>query len=591
MSGKSKFFETFLKQNPIIREKQVKSKGQQEFFFALFPSTNGVHLKTVGRNLKPKKIKPEIFSGILRQTIELFNQYKLKSETIVDWDNPNSYIYLDKFPDLLEHLMLTDNLIDYKGRKIYTGNRTYPVTVNITNDDLAIRCSVTVAQSSVDSVVSDQYVIIGNRLLHTESIGSNYGSLIDLDTSIVPLDLPLYLTILYSNFTNIELNYQDFTVIHQEEFELTPSLLIESIDSSGFMVMKGSFSYKNIISPEFYSKYYPSKAAVIDNSSRMIVVSDLIQPEIDTLDRFLRILIFLEEKYELSDSFNIEADGVLINPKLANVIMNSEIKEILENFTIFGDKFLKQNHFKRSHSNLELLLSTSIDYLQGSAYLNVDGEKVKLFEAIKQFDEKGYVQLKDNVKGLLDRHYIDRVKKVIKEGVDGVELSFFDIPYIQEELDGKIKGDEFIEKVKRFSSDMDQLKEITVDCSKLNGTLRPYQVEGVKWMMNLHHIGVSGCLADDMGLGKTVQTITFLLQILKNDSSEPILIVLPKSLIFNWIKELEKFAPQLNYYPYYGINRNIDKIKESTIILTTYHTLRNDIEKLKEIQFSYAILD
>ncbi len=152
----------------------------------------------------------------------------------------------------------------------------------------------------------------------------------------------------------------------------------------------------------------------------------------------------------------------------------------------------------------------------------------------------------------------------------------------------------------------------------LNATLRQYQLEGVKWMVELRNNNLGACLADDMGLGKTLQTITVLLhskeqnqnkiniekpKIIQLDlfstvnnvysSSLNALIIMPASLIFNWKSEIIKFAPSLKIYSFIGANRvkNIHYFRNFDIVLTTYHTALRDIEFLKEMQFEYVVLD
>ncbi|MEM6965683.1 MAG: DEAD/DEAH box helicase, partial [Bacteroidota bacterium] len=98
------------------------------------------------------------------------------------------------------------------------------------------------------------------------------------------------------------------------------------------------------------------------------------------------------------------------------------------------------------------------------------------------------------------------------------------------------------------------------------------------------------CLADDMGLGKTLQTITILATIYPKEKMSS-LIVMPRSLLFNWNAEIKKFAPQISTYTYYGNTRDLEAAKKANLIFTTYALMRNDIEQLKEEKFHYLILD
>jgi superfamily II DNA or RNA helicase len=125
------------------------------------------------------------------------------------------------------------------------------------------------------------------------------------------------------------------------------------------------------------------------------------------------------------------------------------------------------------------------------------------------------------------------------------------------------------------------------------GDLRPYQKEGLGWLEFLQRFGFGGCLADDMGLGKTVQVLALLEARRAGGATRPSLVVVPKSLIFNWHQEAVRFAPQLRVLDYTGAARRgrAYDFADYDVILTTYGTLRADIAKLKNQRFDYAILD
>ncbi|MEG2354198.1 MAG: SNF2 helicase associated domain-containing protein [Clostridium sp.] len=152
-----------------------------------------------------------------------------------------------------------------------------------------------------------------------------------------------------------------------------------------------------------------------------------------------------------------------------------------------------------------------------------------------------------------------------------------------------IKGKEELREVKTKFKSINNLKyNIPED---LNATLRPYQEVGFNWFKTLDHFGFGGILGDEMGLGKTIQTIAFLLSN-KNSHS---LIIAPTSLVYNWRREVEKFAPTLKI----GIVNSekvlrydiIDNYKKYDLLITTYNLAKNDMEKYKEIEFDYIILD
>lgn len=141
------------------------------------------------------------------------------------------------------------------------------------------------------------------------------------------------------------------------------------------------------------------------------------------------------------------------------------------------------------------------------------------------------------------------------------------------------------------------------------GELRPYQKDGLGWMEFLRQFRFGGCLADDMGLGKTIQVLAALEARKTRRSSVaglgeagpgsatpatgPSLVVVPRSLIFNWQQESAKFAPALRVLDHSGSDRKKggDHLADYDLVLTTYGTLRRDVPHLKNVSFDYVILD
>ncbi|ERI95472.1 protein, SNF2 family [Clostridiales bacterium oral taxon 876 str. F0540] len=150
-----------------------------------------------------------------------------------------------------------------------------------------------------------------------------------------------------------------------------------------------------------------------------------------------------------------------------------------------------------------------------------------------------------------------------------------------------INGSEALEKIEKILSDLNS-KEIDLP-KNFNGTLREYQIKGFQWLKTLSKLGFGGILADEMGLGKTIQTIAFIL----SELGKKTLIVCPTSLIFNWKEEIEKFTKDLKVMVMHGSDREKleEKINEYDVILTTYGTLRMDIDSYKKFIFDFCIID
>jgi hypothetical protein len=127
------------------------------------------------------------------------------------------------------------------------------------------------------------------------------------------------------------------------------------------------------------------------------------------------------------------------------------------------------------------------------------------------------------------------------------------------------------------------------------GQLRDYQREGLAWMHFLRRFSFGGCLADDMGVGKTAQVLA-LLETRRElrAAGEPVapsLVVVPRSLVFNWKQEAARFTPQLRVLDYTGLARNRNGFDSCDVVLTTYGTLRRDAARLKDVEFDYVVLD
>lgn len=241
--------------------------------------------------------------------------------------------------------------------------------------------------------------------------------------------------------------------------------------------------------------------------------------------------------------------------------------------------------------NQELRFKYSIDGLEYSEYINV----LQALEEDRDFYKTKNGRLL-NLRDLGIYNFFNIIDNLIynQEIYDGeIEVDKSKAIFIEDNIESYnlnfIRGAGILKVVsKRLESrvieEVDGVKE-------LNGTLRNYQVTGVNYLLSLSEMNFGGILADEMGLGKTIQVIAFLLQ-KKNKKS---LVVTPTSLIYNWKEEFEKFAPTLNIGVIHGSksvrNKVLDNKGDYDVILTTYGTIKNDIEFYKNEVFDYCIID
>lgn len=268
---------------------------------------------------------------------------------------------------------------------------------------------------------------------------------------------------------------------------------------------------------------------------------------------------------------------------------------------VFGLNTLKKIPYNLNKPTFSMMLSSNTDWFDMKLDVKFGEQKADLRDIQKALlKRQNYVELKDGTLGLLPNEWIEKYKKYFKLGQvkkDQLEISNYQFSLIDELFEEMTNVPNFLQELYEKKKRLANLKEMQ-DVPKpkgLKADLRPYQQEGLNWMVFLEENQLGGCLADDMGLGKTLQTIAFL-QHLKNKQPKTQLtnlVVAPTSLMFNWKAELKKFAPKLSVLVYTGANREElkDQIMKHDVVLTTYGSLINDITLHQNNEYNYAILD
>ena len=223
-----------------------------------------------------------------------------------------------------------------------------------------------------------------------------------------------------------------------------------------------------------------------------------------------------------------------------------------------------------------------------------DEELEKIIKAIRH--KKKYIFLSDDKIVDLDDENSKKLYNIVSDlKLDEKRLnSVQQIPIYQSlksyVYSENIKLDDYLSNM---ITDISNFKDLKIDAPKLNAKLREYQKEGLNWLFTLKKYHVGGVLADDMGLGKTIQIIAL---IAKDETKLPSLIVCPKSLIFNWSNEFLRFYPDIRVEKIYGNasdrEKMIYKINDDKVVyITSYDSLRSDIDCYKNQKFSNIILD
>ena len=234
-------------------------------------------------------------------------------------------------------------------------------------------------------------------------------------------------------------------------------------------------------------------------------------------------------------------------------------------------------------------------------------------------DGRREFELSDGRIAILPEEWFARFKDLFsfaKEINNQLQLEKQHFPLLKESLKG-LDGSYAGKLRKWFDSAACEDQEIPAD---IKAELRDYQKKGYSWMWKLYSNDFGGCLADDMGLGKTLQTLTLIQKVINEEKkrycgpansvyekqftifdsldaaevkAKPSLIIVPSTLIHNWINEARKFAPALKAGYYGGQNRRHFRhyYESFDIIITSYGLIRNDLDALKCYDFLYIILD
>ncbi|HOV14571.1 MAG TPA: DEAD/DEAH box helicase, partial [Spirochaetota bacterium] len=247
---------------------------------------------------------------------------------------------------------------------------------------------------------------------------------------------------------------------------------------------------------------------------------------------------------------------------------------------------------------VKVSVTSGIDWFDINTDFITDNGEVKNFKITRDVIKNGLVQI-GNSFVILSKEDIDKLTKLLDEGMDEngkLKISKLNFGII-DSLYETISNNNFDELkfAKEISTKLKNFKKIEKNKlpKNFNGTLREYQESGYNWLHFLHKYNLNGCLADDMGLGKTVQTLAFLQNLKELKKLGISLLVVPVTTVANWESEITRFAPELKFVRHLGQERVKDKdfFKDYDIIISSYHTLRNDIEFFNDFEFDYLILD
>ena len=244
----------------------------------------------------------------------------------------------------------------------------------------------------------------------------------------------------------------------------------------------------------------------------------------------------------------------------------------------------------------------NIDWFEFTVKYLIDGITYtrKELQKLIEYNEDGEAFIKIGSKYFLlkETENENKIKNLVSSADEdkkgNFKSSYFNMIYYRELMNNSginFKGNKVYDELHMEISNMSILENLELP-EEVEGILRPYQKEGYKWLKFLNKFRFGGILADDMGLGKTLQTLSFLKHI---DRILPSIIVVPKSLIYNWKNEAEKFFPTLKVCTYDGSvekrKKQLEEFGDFDLIITSFDVASRDCDELQKVKFLYLVLD
>ncbi len=388
---------------------------------------------------------------------------------------------------------------------------------------------------------------------------------------------------------------QWFDELYLGKYDLIPFFKVSKIDNAKFELkvhIKNRKTGETILIDELYQK---DKIWDLDTEDIGKIVEKQLNyalrymPELETLfedEDKLSLVMNLNEVYKL-----IAQTAYYLQKAQIEVILPEELTNIIIPRASINAK-VKASRSDDLMNIFNTVSSNAIsldDILDFSYEVSLGDEKISLEEFNKLLEESNDGLIEYNGKYIL----VDKTegKKLYEQIANANHKKMTRLELIHASMSGQLQDydfnydDAYANVIKDFAKPV----EVT-EPKDLLGDLRPYQMTGLKWLWTNVSKGFGCCMADDMGLGKTIQVISLILKLKEeNKLKNPVLVVCPTTLMGNWMKEMQLFAPSLKVATYHGLDRKLDL--KNDVILTTYAIMRIDVEEMKNNTWGMIVVD
>lgn len=490
-----------------------KARKAPEIFFRLNFDTYGAFITTTDAAGKPVDGDYRNYSGPVRDVLRSIDSIRERNDFVIDWEKPSDNIYLAEHDFLIRQLSDCPNLVSRHGDPVTFKPEQGRLELELIETETHITSKLQMEHQGelllVEQLLNENHAFAEGHIYEVLPVGDAFANLPFFTTKVPKKELEKFLSLAYSYFDNLQVRYEDFQVMHgKEEVAAQPSLVFERIDPENSLYMRVTHTLPNY-DIGLLDRYEISKVAWLNEMERTIVVRELAQQDTDELlDEVIRMLQ-KHKKGKRSLSFEIDENLLIISEEVAKEFIQKDLPLLLGSYALFGAEKLKEYKVRPVQPKLNLSLGSGIDFFEGDATLEIEGQSFNLFDAINQYRKNAYITLSDGTNAIINEAYIQKLERIFRKQKKGVKLSFFDLPLVEELLGEQLESQTF-KKSREVFEGFNKLKNQKPKLPKVNAKLRPYQEQGYKWLNYLHDNQLGGSLADDMGLGKTLQAITLL---------------------------------------------------------------------------------
>jgi SNF2 family DNA or RNA helicase len=367
-----------------------------------------------------------------------------------------------------------------------------------------------------------------------------------------------------------------------------PEVKLQLQEKGDYLVFQPIFTYKG-----FETKATDKETITIPDGDKILIVHRNKEAE----EKFLVKLESLHSQFvRTTDNGNLVLKGADVLRNNWFFLFVDAMKEM--KVPVYGFEALKNFRFNTARPSTHIHVSSGLDWFDAKVEIEFADQRVGIDDIKKALlNKQSFVQLGDGTLGILPDEWLKKYSLLFKVGdgrSDKLRLSKYHMSVIDElyenrdETEMSFELDEKFERLREFK----HIPEIEAPID-LQPILRPYQTSGYQWLNYLNDVGWGGILADDMGLGKTIQALSMLHHYKEVNNGLKAIVICPTTLIYNWKNEVNKFTPSLTWHIHHGSirSRSIEELQKHNIIITTYGTLRSDIQLLLKIAFDYVILD